>query len=177
MPEDQSPAVITMRKSSRSPLARVVRTSEKHYPNGRIVAGDHKNGHETNNPSRELMGLLSAREVDIMTTNLVGRQKERLEMADLISAPDEMPDAVAALEPVTDEVTQAPVLITEQEVAFSTAAAVPVRPAKTRRGLTAVLRGIFVNSTANAEKPRRHYPPRRNSLLEHTTMAREMHRL
>ena len=112
-----------------------------------------------------------------MTTNLVGRQKERLEMADLISAPDEMPDAVAALEPVTEEVTQTPVLITEQEVVFSTAAAVPVRPTKTRRGLTAVLRGIFVNPTANAEKPRRHYPPRRNSLLEHTAMAREMHRL
>ncbi len=88
-----------------------------------------------------------------------------------------MLDAVAAVEPVTEEVTQTSVLITEQEVAFSTAAAVPVRPAKTRRGLTAVLRGIFVNSTANAEKPRRHYPPRRNSLLEHTTMAREMHRL
>ena len=66
-----------------------------------------------------------------------------------------MPDAVAAVEPVTEAVTQTPVLITEQEVAFSTAAAVPVRPAKTRRGLTAVLRGIFVNSTANAEKPRR----------------------
>jgi hypothetical protein len=79
-------------------------------------------------------------------------------------------------EPVTEEVTQTPVLITEQEVAFSTAT-VPVRHAKTRRGLTAVLRGIFVNSTANAEKPRRHYPPRRNSLLEHTAMAREMHRL
>jgi hypothetical protein len=76
-----------------------------------------------------------------------------------------MLDAVAAVEPVTEEVTQTSVLITEQEVAFSTAAAVPVRPAKTRRGLTAVLRGTFVNSTANAQKPRRHYPPRRNSLL------------
>ena len=177
MPEDQSPAVITMRKSSRSPLARVVRTSEKHYPNGRIVAGDHKSGHETTTPSRELMGLLSAREVDIMTTNLVGRQKERLEMADLISAPDEMPDAVAALEPVTDEVTQAPVLITEQEVLFSTAPALRVRPAKTRRGLIAVLRPIFVKSSPGAEKPRRHYPPRHYSYLEHAAMAREMHRL
>jgi len=88
-----------------------------------------------------------------------------------------MPDAVAAVEPVTEEVTQTPVLITEQEVVFSTAAAVPVRPAKTRRGLTAVLRGILVSPTANAEKSRRHYPPRRNSLLEHTAMAREMHRL
>jgi hypothetical protein len=88
-----------------------------------------------------------------------------------------MPDAVAAVEPVTEEVTRAPVLITEQEIVFSTAAAVRVRPAETRRGLIAVLRGIFVNSTANAEKPRRHYPPRRDSYLEHAAMAREMHRL
>jgi hypothetical protein len=95
----------------------------------------------------------------------------------MISAPHGMPDAVAAVEAVTEEVTQTPVLITEQEVVFSTAAAVRVRPAKTRRGLIAVLRGIFVNSTANAKKPRRHYPPRRNSYLEHAAMAREMHRL
>ena len=94
-----------------------------------------------------------------------------------ISAPHETLDADAAVEPVTEVVTQAPVLITEQEVVFSTAAAVRVRPAKTRRGLIAVLRGIFVNSTANAQKPRRHYPPRRNSFLEHAAMAREMHRL
>jgi hypothetical protein len=94
-----------------------------------------------------------------------------------ISAPHGMPDAVAAVEPVTEEVTQKPVLITEQEVVFSTAAAVRVRPANAHRGLIAVLRGIFVNSTATAEKPRRHYPPRRHSYLEHAAMAREMHRL
>ena len=95
----------------------------------------------------------------------------------MISAPDKLPDAVAAVEPVTEVVTQAPVLITEQEIAFSTAAAVRLRPAKTRRGLMAVLRGIFVNSTANEEKPRRHYPPRRSSFLEHAAMTREMRRL
>jgi hypothetical protein len=98
-------------------------------------------------------------------------------MKTMISTPHGTPDAVAAVEPVTEGVTQTPVLITEQEIVFSTAAAMPVRPAKTRRGLTAVLRGLFVNSTANKEKPRRHYPPRRDSLLEHTAMAREMHRL
>ncbi len=98
-------------------------------------------------------------------------------MTIMLSAPHGMPEAVAAVESVTEDVTQAPVLIAEQEVVFSTAAAVRVRPATTRRGLIAVLRGVFVDSTANAEWPRRHYPPRRNSLLEHTTMAREMHRL
>ena len=75
------------------------------------------------------------------------------------------------------KVSQAPVLITEQEVLFSTATAVRARPAKTRRGFIAVLRGIFVNSTANAERRRRDYPPRRNSVMEHAAMAREMHRL
>ena len=98
-------------------------------------------------------------------------------MTIMLSAPHEMPDAVAAVESVTEEVTQTPVLIAEQEVVFSTAAAVRVRPAKTSRGLIAVLRGIFVDSTANAERPRRHYPPRRDSFLEHAAMAREMHRL
>jgi hypothetical protein len=95
----------------------------------------------------------------------------------MLSAPHGTPDADAAVESVTEEVTHAPVLITEQEVAFSTAAAVRIRPAKTPRGLIAVLRGIFADTTANAEKPRRHYPPRRNSFMEHAAMAREMHRL
>jgi hypothetical protein len=96
-------------------------------------------------------------------------------MKTTISAPHRLPDA-AAVEPVTDEVTQTPVLITEQQVVFSTTAAVRIRPATTHRGLRAVLRGIFV-TRANAEKPRRHNPPRRNSYLEHAAMEREMHRL
>ena len=98
-------------------------------------------------------------------------------MTIMLSAPHGMPDAVAAVEPVTEEVTQTPVLIAEQEVVFSTAAAVRVRPATTRRGLIAVQRGVFVDSTANAERPRRHYPPSRDSFLEHAAMAREMHKL
>ena len=94
--------------------------------------------------------------------------------AELISA-HEMPDVVAAVELRTEEGTQAPVLIAEQEVLFSTATAVRARPAKTRRGFFAVVRGIFVNSTVNAERPRRHYPPRRNVVMEHAAMASEMH--
>jgi hypothetical protein len=155
-----------MRKSSKLAIVRVVRTSEKRYPNGPTVAGDHKSGHENTIPSCELVGLLSTEGLEIMT-----------KIAESISAPDEMPDAVATVEPRTEEVTQAPVLITEQEVLFSTAAGARVRTAKTRHGLIAVLHGIFANSTANAEKPRRHYPPRRSSFVEHAAMAREMHRL
>src|SRR6476661_3906225 len=98
-------------------------------------------------------------------------------MTIMLSAPHGMPDAVAAVESVTEEVTQPPVLIAEQEVVFSTAAAVRVRPATTSRGLIAVLRGIFVASTAHAERPLRHYPPRRDSFLGHAAMARKMHRL
>ena len=143
----------------------VVRTSEKRYPNGRTVAAEHKGGHENTVPSCELAGILSTEELDIMT-----------KMAELISA-HAMPDAVAAVGLRTEEGTQAPVLITEQEVLFSTATAVRARPAKTRRGFFAVLRGTFVNSTATAERPRRDYPPRRNIVMEHAAMAREMHRL
>jgi hypothetical protein len=95
----------------------------------------------------------------------------------MISERDESQDAVAAVEPVTEVVTQAPVVISEQEVVFSTAAAVRLRPAKTRHGLIAVLRGIFVDSTANAEKPSRRYPSLRDSFVEHAAMVREMHRL
>ena len=49
-PEDQSAAVITMRKSAKLPIVWLVCTSEKRYPDGRIVAGDHKSGHENTAP-------------------------------------------------------------------------------------------------------------------------------
>jgi hypothetical protein len=130
---------------------------------GNLIEKNHNSGHESSIHSSELVGLLPTESLTSMKT--------------MTSTPHEMADAVTVVEPVSEEVTQTPVLITEQEVVFSTAAAVPVRPTKTRRGLTAVLRGIFVNPTASAEKPRRHYPPRRNSVLEHAAMAREMHRL
>ena len=89
-----------------------MRTSEKRYPNGRTVAAEHKGGHENTVPSCELAGILSTEELDIMT-----------KMAELISA-HAMPDAVTAVELRTEEGTQVPVLITKQEVLFSTATAV-----------------------------------------------------
>jgi hypothetical protein len=128
-----------------------------------LIEENHKSGHESSLHSCELVGLLPTERPTSMKT--------------MISTAHGMADAVAAVEPVTEEVSQTPVLITEQEVVFSTVAAVPVRRTNTRRALIAVLRGIFVNPTTNAERPRRHYPPRRNSLLEHTAMAREMQRL
>ena len=77
--------------------------------------------------------------------------------------------SVSELAPET--VSRTPILITEQEVAFSTAAAVPVQPTTTRwwtqtsRVILLAIRRMF-----------RHYPSRL-SYLEHSCMAREMDRL
>jgi hypothetical protein len=74
------------------------------------------------------------------------------------------------------------VLVTEHEVAFSTAAAVPFQPTTTRwwtRARRAVLLSIGTALQALKASPhpaRRHYPAR-YSYLEHACMAREMHRL
>ena len=75
---------------------------------------------------------------------------------------------------------EAQVLVTEQQVLFSTAAAVALPPAKTRRwsypvqAVSAALRAMF----AASEKPpaRRHYP-KRHGYLENALMSREMGRL
>jgi hypothetical protein len=64
--------------------------------------------------------------------------------------------------PVVDvESRPAPTLITEHEVAFSTAVA---------------LGGLLIASSADPKPKRRHYPPRA-SYLEPSRMEREMHRL
>jgi hypothetical protein len=76
--------------------------------------------------------------------------------------------------------TEAQALITEQQVLFSTAAAVALPPAKTRcwsdtiQAVSAALRTVF----AAPEKPRarRHYP-KRYGYLENALMSREMDRL
>jgi hypothetical protein len=76
--------------------------------------------------------------------------------------------------------TEAPALITEQQVLFSTTAAVALPPARTRKwrvalqAVTSALRATF----AASEKPpaRRHYP-KRHAWLDNSLMAREMDRL
>lgn len=76
-----------------------------------------------------------------------------------------------------------PILITEQEVVFSTSAAVSLQRTRSTRWLTdatriiaANLRGMFLTPTARPRPARRHYPSR-YSYLEHALMAREMERL
>ncbi len=76
--------------------------------------------------------------------------------------------------------TETQALITEQQVLFSTAAAVTLPPAKTRRwtdtihAISGALRAMF----ATTEKPpaRRHYP-KRHAWMDNALMAREMDRL
>jgi hypothetical protein len=95
------------------------------------------------------------------------------------------PEILESVEPDTASTVQigeAPVLITEQQVALSTAAAVPVHPTRTRRlaaasaAVVAAVRKLSVTLTPDVREPRRHYA-KRYDFLEHAAMAREMERL
>jgi hypothetical protein len=96
------------------------------------------------------------------------------------------PETLASVAPDTESSPKAgaaaPILITEQEVALSTAAAVPLRPTRIRRGAAAIsaalaaLRRMSEALTPDVREPRRHYP-RRYEFLERSCMAREMERL
>jgi len=85
-------------------------------------------------------------------------------------------------EPALERVSAPPILITEQEVAFSTAAALGVEPRTSRwrtratRVIVATPRRMSLTSMANSRRPQRYYP-RRYDFLEHAHMAHEMHRL
>jgi hypothetical protein len=79
------------------------------------------------------------------------------------------PSAVPSAEASSTEV-----LISEQQVMFSTAAAAAPRR-KIR--LAAILGRVFVTSTAESSSRRQQSPPRRISYIERARMAREMERL
>jgi hypothetical protein len=103
-------------------------------------------------------------------------------MSELSTTFDQTPatGAGSSTAPVSRKPAEAPELITEQQVLFTTAAAVALPPAKTRRFSDAVhavagtLRAVF----ASSEKPpaQRHYP-KRHVWLENALMSREMDRL
>jgi hypothetical protein len=105
-------------------------------------------------------------------------------MTELLAPFGASPERIEQPADVAEAAPRTPVLITEQQVLFATAAAVPLQPAKTSRRWTEVvrafgasLRAAFVTSTSNDTQPkRRHYPPR-NDFLEDSRMAREMMRL
>ena len=73
-----------------------------------------------------------------------------------------------------------PALITEQQVLFATAAAVPLQPARPSRRWTesarTFLAAAFIKSGSENQPRRRHYPSR-NDIFEDSRMAREMMRL
>lgn len=92
------------------------------------------------------------------------------------------PDAPRDPEFTTETASRTAILITEQEVALATAAAMPLPSTTTRRRTEAIgidlaaIRGMFAASTAHFRPARRHFPPR-TDFLEHSRMTREMHRL
>jgi len=75
-----------------------------------------------------------------------------------------------------DEAASTEVLITEQEVLFGTAAAVPARPRHISRRFGASIRRMFAVS-AHTSRPKRGDYPKRYEFLERSLMAREMDRL
>jgi hypothetical protein len=86
------------------------------------------------------------------------------------------PDVIGDAEPTlaTDGTSDAPVLITPQQVVLSTAAAVSSRPTSISRRLIDAIR--VVGAAAHRPPARRHHP-QRFSFFEPSRMAREMDRL
>jgi hypothetical protein len=79
-------------------------------------------------------------------------------------------------QPPSAEVSSTEVLITTQQVAFSTAAAVGVHRENIGGRLVAIMRRMFATSTDTSRPQPRHYP-KRYGFLENALMAREMERL
>jgi hypothetical protein len=77
----------------------------------------------------------------------------------------------------------APVLITEQQVLFSSAASVAVPPTPARRWIkpirlaTTAVRQLFVSRKATPRSATAHYPPRTRSYYDSSLSGRERFRL
>jgi hypothetical protein len=99
-------------------------------------------------------------------------------MSELSLTPADRQDVVEEPEHVTETISQQqPVVITEQQVAFSTAAAVSLPRTKPTHGVIAAVRAKFRHSSVEGPPIPRHYPPRREEFIEDAAMAREMFRL
>jgi hypothetical protein len=100
-------------------------------------------------------------------------------MTELLAPFGASPDVATPPAP-TAATPRTPALITEQQVMFATAAAVPLRPLRTSRrwtdGLRAWLAAVFVQPSKESQPKPRHYPSRID-FLEGSRMAREMMRL
>ena len=86
------------------------------------------------------------------------------------------PDVIGDAEPtlVNDGMSHAPVFIAQQEVVFSTAAAISSRPASISGRLINAIR--VVGAAIQLPPARRHYP-QPSRYLEQSRMARELDRL
>jgi hypothetical protein len=103
------------------------------------------------------------------------------EQLERLVKPAEAREFASGAESAPQAAVETPVLITGAEVVFSTAAAVPLRPAttgwRTRAGQVApAIRRVFAASLAY-ELPKPRPRPTRLLYLEHSRMAREMERL
>ena len=92
--------------------------------------------------------------------------------ADPVSQPMRQPPSASP----SVEVSSTEVLITTQQVLFSTAAAVGVPREHIGVRLVAAVRRVFLTST-DASRPRSPSYPKRYGFLEQALMAREMDRL
>jgi hypothetical protein len=83
--------------------------------------------------------------------------------------------------PVPTVEQSAPVLITTQEVMFATAAVVPGRTSSRTGWWTAIVRYLTAAADASAPDDERrapkHYPPKKYTYLETSSMRRAMERL
>ncbi len=71
----------------------------------------------------------------------------------------------------------APVLITEREVLFCTAAALPPQPERRASWWIAALHRAFAASPSQPRRARKHYPRRSPGYLESSLISRDGHRL
>ena len=86
---------------------------------------------------------------------------------------------VGSTPPAVDSTQRSPtqVLVTEQEVAFATAAAISVPPATTRRRLGVRLIAAIGHIHIALPEPRPLYPRRERNYFEAARMSREMDHL
>jgi hypothetical protein len=84
-------------------------------------------------------------------------------VADLFAARADPEVVVESPAHVAEGVSQPPVVITEQEVVFSTAAAISLPRMKPTGTVTAALRAMFLSSSEDARPAPSHYPPRRDA--------------
>ena len=98
-------------------------------------------------------------------------------MSELIAAAPDPQDLAEEPEHVLEELSQPPIVITEQAVAFSTAAAVRLPRTKPTSRVIAALRAMFLSLSDGPPPAQRHYLPRTEFFIEDAAMEREMHRL